>query len=152
MKTYSISSAALTLETDRRTLRAALAGVKPDAVEQGHSRWRIKTILAALDRARPEPAREEVSGERAALDVLYAKLDREIAQLRGLPTVDERRAVALALAPLMDEADALGRQVAAAAGEPVVLTELRLDKLHMVTLRGLEGPCQWTREEVLGAP
>jgi hypothetical protein len=46
---FSINAAAETLEVDRRTVTKALRRTKPDGKERGQDRWRLKTILTALD-------------------------------------------------------------------------------------------------------
>jgi hypothetical protein len=47
---FSINAAAEVLERDRRTITKALRHVRPDKKERGQDRWRLATILNALDR------------------------------------------------------------------------------------------------------
>jgi hypothetical protein len=46
---FSINSAAEVLERDRRTVTKALRHTPPDAKQKGQPRWRLRTILDALD-------------------------------------------------------------------------------------------------------
>jgi hypothetical protein len=46
---FSINGAAEVLERDRRTVTRALRHTKPDAKQNGQPRWRLRTILDALD-------------------------------------------------------------------------------------------------------
>src|ERR1700730_16460435 len=47
---FSVNAAAEVLERDRRTITKALRRVRPDKKERGQDRWRLATILNALDR------------------------------------------------------------------------------------------------------
>ena len=46
---FSVNGAAEALERDRRTITKALRHTKPDGKQHGQDRWRLKTILAALE-------------------------------------------------------------------------------------------------------
>jgi hypothetical protein len=46
---FSVNATSETLEVDRRTITKALRRVKPDGEERGQDRWRLATILKALD-------------------------------------------------------------------------------------------------------
>jgi hypothetical protein len=46
---FSINGAAEVLERDRRTVTKALRHTKPDAKQHGQPRWRLRTVLDALD-------------------------------------------------------------------------------------------------------
>jgi hypothetical protein len=47
--TFSINAASELLERDRRTVTKAMRHVKPDKLEHGAPRWKLPTILSALD-------------------------------------------------------------------------------------------------------
>jgi hypothetical protein len=149
MKVFSINGASEILERDRRTIVRAMRHVTPDAEERGQPRWRMKTILDALERS---GARTEHhvggGGLRTDLDVVIAQFDAAYVGMRAEPSLNKRRAKALKLAPLIAQMDRMEREVSAAAGEPKLLTELRADKIHMLLLRGLEELCEWSRDEV----
>jgi hypothetical protein len=46
---FSVNAASLLLERDRRTITKALRNTPPDKKERGQRRWRLRTILDALD-------------------------------------------------------------------------------------------------------
>jgi hypothetical protein len=46
---WSVNGAAVALERDKRSLRKALKRVRPDGEERGHPRWRLPTIVDALN-------------------------------------------------------------------------------------------------------
>jgi hypothetical protein len=50
MQTYSINAASLMLERDRRTVTKAMQGVRPDEKVRGQPRWKLRTIVDALER------------------------------------------------------------------------------------------------------
>ena len=149
MRVFSINAASEILERDRRTIVRAMRHVMPDAKERGQPRWRMKTILDALDRngTRTEQ-RNEGGSQRAFLDSLYEKFDAAYDQMRAAPSLAKRRAMALKLAPLIEQMNRMEREVSRAAGEPELLTELRADKIYMLIMRGFEGPCEWSQIEV----
>ena len=106
--TFSVNGAADLLERDRRTIRRALAMVPPDAKESGNPRWRLRTIIDALD-AHERRTGHERSGTRdgdrdAVLDEierLGAKLDAGFSQMAGEPDVARRRKMATEVGPLV---------------------------------------------------
>jgi hypothetical protein len=63
--TLSINAAADLLERDRRTIRRALAMVPPDVNENNIQRWRLRTIVDALDPPRtPDRAQTVLAASR----------------------------------------------------------------------------------------
>lgn len=80
---FSVNGAADLLERDRRTIRRALAMVPPDAKESGNPRWRLRTILDALD-AHERRTRHERSwthdGDR---DAVIVEIERITAKLEA---------------------------------------------------------------------
>jgi hypothetical protein len=95
MQTFSINGAAETLERDRRTITRALRHVKPDDFVRKQARWRMKTILGALEASAPKQQQrcdDDVDGLEQECQAAMAKWDREFAKLQKLPTLQERRA------------------------------------------------------------
>src|SRR6516164_1851657 len=84
-KLFSAFGAAGSLEKDRQTVRRALRGVAPDGHENGQPRWRLTTILRALDRhlGRSEPS----PSVPMHLATLYSELDRLYDKVNATKTV-----------------------------------------------------------------
>jgi hypothetical protein len=148
MRVFSINGASEILERDRRTIMRAMRHVTPDAKERGQPRWRMKTILDALERtgARTEH-HNEGGGQWTDLDAVIAEFDAAYDRMRLEPSLAKRRAMSLRLAPLIVQMDRMEREVSKAAGEPELLTQLRADKIYMLLLRGFEEPCEWSHDE-----
>lgn len=94
-KLFSVNGGADALGKDRRTLDRALVGVPPDGFEGGHPRYRLSTIVRALERRRGDaqacPHADEIehlaAELRSSLDRLAAEVDiarrRELARKVG---------------------------------------------------------------------
>jgi hypothetical protein len=106
---FSINRAADLLEKDRATLVRALRHVAPDGHEGGQPRWRMPTIVDALV-VKPHARREtgkfrdrySIRGSKA-LDGLRLTFDKRIASIGDEKSIDKRREMALAIAPLLQE-------------------------------------------------
>src|SRR6476619_7419743 len=74
VKLISAFGAADMLELDRQTVRRALRQVSPDGYEKNQPRWRMKTIIAAVDR---HLGRNRVGSapDQTALQVLFDQFD-----------------------------------------------------------------------------
>ena len=106
---FSINRAADLLEKDRATLVRALRRVPADGYERGQPRWRMPTIIDAL--AIKPQARRETGKYRdrygirrsKALDGMQVMFEKQVALIRAEPSLDRRREMAVALAPLLHE-------------------------------------------------
>ena len=148
MKLFSAFGAADLLEKDRQTVRRALRHVAPDGFEGKNPRWRLPTIIAALD-ARRNKSEPPVT---ARLADLFRKLDEADAAMRGVASLERRRRLARErLIPLMREVDAAMRADAKAHGEPEMMTELRCEKHLQLFLIGFGKEatrgCDWPLEQ-----
>jgi hypothetical protein len=76
-KLFSAFGAADSLEKDRQTVRRALRGVAPDGHEKGQPRWRLTTILRALDR-RTREVRDGISPELQEMFAEHERLDAAV--------------------------------------------------------------------------
>ncbi|BBZ97466.1 hypothetical protein BRDID11004_16220 [Bradyrhizobium diazoefficiens] len=109
LKVFSINGAADLLEKDRATLVRALRHVPPDEYQGGQPRWRMPTIIDALA-TRPQ-ARREIGkfrdrysiGRSRPLDGMRVIFEKKIALMSAERSRDKRRAMAVALAPLLQE-------------------------------------------------
>ncbi|MGY8634293.1 hypothetical protein RAD15_17595 [Bradyrhizobium sp. 14AA] len=106
---FSINRAADLLERDRATLVRALRRVPPDGYsKQGRPRWHMPTIVGALalksqERRETGKYRDRFSvGWSAALAGLRIMFERQITAIAAETSPDDRRATAVALAPLIE--------------------------------------------------
>jgi phage terminase Nu1 subunit (DNA packaging protein) len=90
MKTlFSVNSAALLIEKDRRTLVAALRGLKPDGFEGRQKRYKLKTLFDALLRHEMRAvgiggSANKITDEHAALArARRQKVEMELAERAG---------------------------------------------------------------------
>jgi hypothetical protein len=144
---FSINGAAEVLERDRRTLVKALRHTPPDGKEGRAARWRLKTIIEALERMQPAFAPTPPGQIDPQLAELYARFDAAYAAMRKLKTLGSRRKAAIAMGPLIAEVDAMARKGGLALGNDPELVELRCDKLFLLYLRGFEECCGWSMNE-----
>jgi hypothetical protein len=89
-KLFSVNAAADALGKDRRTLDRALVGVTPDGAAGGQPRYRLATVVRALD-ARPGVKRPR--GDVAEMERLYGLLTAALAQMEAEPDLERRRAI-----------------------------------------------------------
>jgi hypothetical protein len=83
---------------------------------------------------------------------LYAQFDAAEMTLRKLSTLAKRRAFAVnTLRPIIMETQRMLQIVGKANGRDPEFTGLIMDKMYMLSLRGLEEPCQWTQSETWAA-
>jgi hypothetical protein len=106
---FSINGAAHLLERDRATLVRALRRVPPDGFEHGRPRWFMQTITAALAMS-PQERRENGKhrdrfsiGRSKKLDGLRIAFEKQITAIMAKPAPAQRNAMAIALAPLIEE-------------------------------------------------
>ena len=145
---FSINAAAELLERDRRTIQKSLRHTPPDGKEGRAGRWRLKTIIDALERMQPPrtPANNGSSDPR--LETVYRQLDAAETEMKKLPTVAKRRLFAVnTLRPIISETlhalDVWGRVI----GRDPEYTTLLGDRMFMLALRGWEKPCQWSQSQ-----
>ncbi len=106
---FSINRAADLLERDRATLVRALRRVPADGYEGGQPRWRMPTIVDALamkSQARCEAGkyRDRYNISRSkALDGMRVMFEKQVALISAEKSLDKRREMAVALAPLLEE-------------------------------------------------
>jgi hypothetical protein len=106
---FSINRAADLLERDRATLVRALRHVPADGyTKHGQPRWRMPTIrnaLAVKPQARRESGkfRDRHSLRSKVLDDMRRTFEKVVALIGAEPSLDNRREMALQLAPLLHE-------------------------------------------------
>ena len=66
-ETFSLQMLARLLHRDRETIQRSLAGVAPDAIGRGHSRYRLSTVRRALRRREREAGDGELAIEQTCL-------------------------------------------------------------------------------------
>ncbi|TYO67077.1 hypothetical protein FXV83_07680 [Bradyrhizobium hipponense] len=146
MKLVSAFGAADMLELDRQTVRRALRHVAPDGYEKKQPRWRMKTIMDAIDR---HLGRNAGAGAppQTALDALFDQFDTGCKDLDRVPVLEARRHEARRLVALLVELDAAMRADARARREDELRASLRCDQHLRLAMRNFEGPCEWTQDE-----
>jgi hypothetical protein len=149
--TFSVNGAPDLLERDRRTIRRALAMVPPDAKESGNPRWRLRTVLDALD-AHERRTGHERSGMRhgdrdAVLDEierLGAKLDAGFGQMAGEPDVARRRKMASQVGPLVGALNrAIERSHEFVPPDERPFVKLGTDQILRQAIANFMGLCQY---------
>jgi hypothetical protein len=109
MQMFSINAASLLLERDRRTVTKAMHGVAADGKERGQPRWKMSTIVAALDKHSGGPVQGcgrlcEIADELQRLD---GELDTTIATIKSLPDMDSKQPHSRAAMQMVQRIDAL---------------------------------------------
>jgi hypothetical protein len=152
---FSINGASEILERQRRTIKKALRHTPADSFERGQPRWRLPTIIAALQGSgNPLIPPHQVSGDGAdgkleeACRAGFAKFDAAVAALEKLPTLAQRRARAVELGPMAAASIATMRVRDEAAGLHEQHIDLKCQEVLRLSLWALLGPTQWTKDEV----
>jgi hypothetical protein len=149
--TFSINRAAELVERDRRTLKRVLRDVPPDSKENGSGRWRLRTVIDALNKHEQYVAADggyphSVIADRC--DAAFAEFDRRFDEMKSTLSLAKRRSMSIALAPLIAKTISLMRARDTADGLHPDHVALRCDRVFMLLLVGFEGACKWTRGEV----
>jgi hypothetical protein len=147
MQMFSINAASLLLERDRRTVTKAMFGVPPDGKEKKQSRWKMSTIVDALERHNRANDSGN-SGDAYANPPEYAAYDAAFAALEALPTLPARRKAAIKIMPVLHAMIAAltahGREV----GQHPEHIQLRGDAVYRISMLGFQSPCAWSHDEV----
>ncbi|MFK4525726.1 hypothetical protein ABIF90_003707 [Bradyrhizobium japonicum] len=146
MKLISAFGAADMMELDRQTVRRALRHVPPDAYEKKQPRWRLRSVIDAVDR---HLGRNSVprAADQSGLDTAFNEFDDGCAALLLITDLRTRRQDARRLMVLLIELDGAMRSEARASREDDVRASLRCDQHFRVAMRCFEGPCEWTQDE-----
>jgi hypothetical protein len=159
---FSISAAADALSRSRRTVTRALRGIKPDDIQSGLAKWKMKTIIFAIDKNTQAPINDprSMSNDVAALDTdfksVFALFDRALEEMIAGKTLSARRALAPAVGPLLIEAIQLMRERDTADGLHPEHASLRGGQIYSLTLHIMESECDWratmSASDILNGP
>jgi hypothetical protein len=125
---FSINAAAEILERDRRTITKSLRHTPPDGEENNQPRWRLKTIIDALDMASAHNLNghliDQIEADFEAFDAGFAKLQAE-------PDLKRRRRLdkSLGVGALIGGLDRQMKTANAAIGEERGLSALASDTM-----------------------
>ncbi|MDI3565403.1 hypothetical protein [Bradyrhizobium sp. Arg816] len=146
MKLISAFGAADLLEVDRQTVRRALRHVAADAYVKQQPRWRVKTVIEAVDR---HLGRNSVprAADQGRLDAAFNEFDEGCAALGSIADLKARRQEGRRLIGLLVELDGDMRSDARASREDDLRASLRCDQHLRVAMRRFERPCEWTHDE-----
>jgi hypothetical protein len=144
MKTlFSAFAASELLEKDRQTIVRALRNTPPDGQERGQPRWKMSTIVAAMEKHNRANDGGGSSGpnppECAVFDLAFDKLV-------ALPTLAARRKAAVKLVPLVD--DMVQAIRTRGRDEDWIVSGIRGDQCYQQALERIEAPCEWTHDQV----
>jgi hypothetical protein len=149
MHMFSINAASLLLERDRRTVTKAMGRVAPDGELRGQLRWKMSTIVAALERhGRANGNNNNSQSGNSPNPLEFAAYDRAFAALEALPTLEERRRAAIQIMPVLHTKIAALKVQGRDAGHHPQHTELRADRVYQLMMLGFQSPCQWSHDEV----
>ncbi|WP_439400331.1 hypothetical protein ACRQ5Q_43060 (plasmid) [Bradyrhizobium sp. PMVTL-01] len=151
---FSINRAADLLEKDRATLVRALRHLPPEGYSKhGHPRWSMQTIrnaLAVKPQARRETGkfRDRYSLRSTKLDRMRLEYEKGLALIGAEPSLDKRRDMALALAPLLEQYQAAYLEIARSLhiADDDVLT-VRSDLIWSEMMDEVSAAAEWPRDE-----
>lgn len=152
MQTFPLNALAEQFEVDRSTMVRAMRGVPADETKKGNRpTWKVATAARALEahhRKGGNGSGSGGSGTNPAFDMLIEDHFAAEAAMPSLPTLSERRAAAPALIERIIELDKVTRKMGITNGQDSELVHLRCDQMLRLYARGIEGPCEWTHDEV----
>lgn len=144
-------AAARLLGRDRQTVERAVRTLAPDAYQKGQPRWRLERIaeiLAMSPQQRREAGRavDRYSIRSAKLDGMRAEYERQVEEITAEPSLDSRREMALALAPLLQAYQTtyldLGRSLHLAADD---VLSARAELIFQELMTEVSEAAQWPR-------
>ena len=150
---FSINAASEALSRSRRTVSRALKNTKPDGIESGLKKWKMKTIISAIDRNTQAPINNPttMSNEVAELDretkAAFEVFDAAFEAMMKAKPLAKRREFAKKLGGLLADARELMQERDTADGLEPEHVELRSERIHSVTLRMMEHCCDWHGSE-----
>lgn len=152
MQTFALNALAEQFECDRSTMVRALRGVPPDLVKRGNRpQWKVATAAKALEAHRRKQGGSDAGNNRdPEVERLSTEFEGKLAALRKLPALEDRRAAARALAPLIDEVGRASRAVGRRNGNGE-MADIITDQMMMLMTRGFCEPCDWTGDEAFSA-
>jgi hypothetical protein len=172
-RVFSINGAAELLERDRRSIQKSLRHVPPDKTERGAPRWKLKTILRALDQL-PHAGRNKRGSSRndefgpvvhhnwlnpmnlrdARIVEAIAEFNDAFAEMKAIADTKQRRAFAVAkLAPLIDYHDKNFRDWETENPAPGQFANdddsvcARVSLLWTQQIDAVSEACEWTGDE-----
>jgi hypothetical protein len=140
MKLFSAFAAAELLERDRQTIVRALRNTPPDGRDGGHPRWKMSTIISAMERHGRASGGGIGDGSNRPESVQFAQACEA---MKVLPTLAQRRAAAIETIPLLIDAIKATRARGVDMGENSETTAVRGDLLCQTGLEGLAVACEW---------
>jgi hypothetical protein len=152
LQTYSLNALAESFEIDRSTMVRTMRNVPPDVEKtRGRPTWKISTAASALEEHRRRAGTSKggyVPGEPdPRLTALFAQSDVAEKAMLKLRTVEQRRAAAFAMAPMIVEMHRMMRQVTIQNGHAAELADYRADHYQAVFMRVFESACEWTERQ-----
>jgi hypothetical protein len=152
MQTFSLNTLAESFEVDRSTMVRAMRGVAPDLVKRGNRpQWKVATASRALAaHRRKHDGGNDTSNRDPELERLANEFEDRLAALRKLPALEDRRAAARGLAPLIDEVGRASRAVGRRNGNGEMADIISYQMMVLMT-RGFCEPCGWNSDEAFSA-
>ena len=146
-KLFSEFAASTLLERDRQTIARALRNTQPDGQERGSPRWKMSTIVTAMERHNRANGSDTTTGANPELQALYRKFDLAFDAMQRLPSLQGRRAAARKLRPLIATMNRSFREHAKATGVADDVVSIRADLLIGDYVHSFETPCGWSSTE-----
>jgi hypothetical protein len=151
---FSINSAADILSRTRRTVTRALRGIPAaDTNAAGMKRWRLKTIVTALNDHSGAPVLDSrTNGVTSHLAIeaeeAMQNFDSALDELLAMKTIATRRAVARRMPTLLNTVLASMRARDVADGMDDQFAGLRADNVRRLSFQLIKNRCGWTGDEV----
>jgi hypothetical protein len=144
MKLFSAFAAAELLERDRQTIVRALRNTPPDGREGEHGRWKMSTIISAMERHSRAGGSGIGDGSNRPETVQFAQACEA---MKMLPTLAQRRAAAIETIPLLVDAIKATRAQGLDMGDNPETSAIRGELLCQTGLEGLAVACEWRSGE-----
>jgi hypothetical protein len=144
MKLFSAFAAAELLERDRQTIIRALRNTPPDGRDGPHARWKMSTIISAMERHSRASGSGFGDGSNRPETAQFAQACEA---MKMLPTLAQRRAAAIETIPLLVDAIKATRAQGLDMGDNPETSAVRGELLCQTSLDGLAVACEWRNGE-----
>jgi hypothetical protein len=152
--TFTVNAASEILEHDRRTVTKAVRHIEPDKVERGQKRYKLRTILDALDQlpgssGAPRRHTTHTTGWKDERIVsAYHSVNEMYGELAAIDDLEQRRAVAKKKwGPVIQSNNINLRLWNVENGHSEELAEHRSEGLWHMSINFVRRLCEWSDEE-----
>lgn len=151
-KLYSLHGLAVEVGLDRRAVAKLLRSTPPDGSMKGGARWRLSTLLQAIEDQRPHRrggnghahSNPELLRITEKIEAITNTLNARLARLSKITSLDKRREAAGMVGPMIGQLDRLtGQANLLLPADERGIANVARDRIIGVAISNLMAVCEW---------